>query len=437
VNIDNSVHPSDRPPILLANADYYGTLAATRSLGAEGVPVVVASDRLLAVSRWSRHARRTVACPPIADADRFLDWLCEFGRQQPGMVLCPTSDETAYLYALRATDLSGVFRTYQPPLDAIVHVLDKKRLYATARDVGLDVPETWHPETEADVARIAREAPMPVLIKPRTQVLSRTHSKGIIVRKASELVARYREFVDGCRYGRALLSQIPDAAQAMIQRYVPSAAHQIYVLAAFVDPEAGLVAARSGMKIFQLPRTLGVGLCFENAPLDAGLTAGLRRLAGAIGHRGILQLEFIRDRDRYLLIDSNPRLYNQLAFDAARGLLLPQIMYAAARGKRDEVARLIAHAAAGDPHRGAGLVFCNDFGMNVMLRTHRFVGRMSASEARSWRAWRRRHAGSTIDPTHATDDPVPRFVDMAAQVYGFARHPRAFIRKVVFDRTVV
>jgi predicted ATP-grasp superfamily ATP-dependent carboligase len=429
------VKATDRPPVLLANADYYGTLAATRCLGAEGVPVVIATDRMLAVSRWSRHAKQTVTCPPIADSDRFVDWLVAFGRQQPGAVLCATSDETAYLYALRAAELSRTFRMFQPSLEAIVQVLDKRRLYALAQDVGIDVPPTWYPESDADVERIAREAPMPVLVKPRTQVLSRTHSKGVIVRDAGELVDRYREFVRAGRYGKALLEHVPDAGRAMIQAYIPGAAHQIHVVAAFVDPEANLYAVRSGTKIFQLPRSLGVGLCFEGARVDERLSASIRTLAHRIGYRGVLQLEFIRHCGRFLLIDYNPRLYNQLAFDVARGLLLPQILYAAACGDDGQVARLIARAR--DPHDGSRLVFCNDFGMRVMLRAQRFVGLMSRAEARRWRGWRRANGDRMIDPTHAPDDPVPRFVDMAAQLYGFGRHPRAFVRKVVLDRTPV
>ena len=42
---------SPQAPFLLANADFYGTLAATRALGAENIPVYVAADRLLGDER--------------------------------------------------------------------------------------------------------------------------------------------------------------------------------------------------------------------------------------------------------------------------------------------------------------------------------------------------------------------------------------------------
>ncbi len=423
------------PPILLANPDFYGTLAATRSLGGQTIPVYVAADRLLAVSRWSRHAARTLSCPPLDEPNRFLDWLGELGEREPGIVLYPTSDEASFLYALRADELSRNFLMYQPGLDSILHVLDKKRLYSTARQVGLEIPETWFPETEADVARIAREAPMPLLIKPRTQVLSATHSKGVIVTRSDELVVRYREVVNTARYGPTLLERFADAGRPMIQMYMADAAERIYVLAAFVDRSGSLFAARAGMKIFQRPRRLGIGLCFQDAPLDRQIADGARRLALSAGYYGLFQLEFIRVGDRYLLIDYNPRFYNQLAFDVARGLQLPMIVYAAARGETDEVRRLV-EASQQQPDDD-GLVFCNGFGLRIMLAAQRLMGQMTPAQALLWRRWRADHDGAMIDPAVAPDDTLPGFVDMAAQLHAMARHPRAFLRKVVFDRTPV
>jgi predicted ATP-grasp superfamily ATP-dependent carboligase len=418
---------------LLANPDFYGTLAATRSLGARGIPVYIAASGVLAASRWSRHTARALQCPPIKDSRRFIDWLCQLGREEPGIVLYPTSDEAAYLYALHAEELSPFFRMYQPCADTMLGVLDKKRLYATARRVGLEIPETWFPESEADVARIAREVPMPLLVKPRTQVLSVSHSKGVIVRRPSELLPSYRSFVDTSRFGAALLDRCADAPMAMIQRYVPEAAQRIYVLAAFLDRSSSHYAVRAGMKIFQIPRSLGIGLCFQSAPVDARVSELVRQLAIASGYFGVFQLEFIETEGRHLLIDFNPRFYNQLAFDIARGLPLPSVVHAAARGDTDEVRDLV-DAARVQPETN-GLVFCNRFGFRLVLSAQLLAGRISADEASHWRRWRSEHRSATIDPADQAGDPLPWLADVASQVYSTVRHPRAFVRKIVFDRT--
>src|SRR5258708_10327040 len=276
-------------PILLTNADWYGTLAATRSLGQLGVPVYVASSRWLASSSWSRFATRKLSCPALEEPERFLDWLCAFGEREPGSVHYPTSDEATFLYALRIDELSRTFRMYQPGLEPTLHVLDKKRLYATAREVGIEVPDTWFPETEADVERIAREAPMPVLVKPRTQVLSRTHSKGIIVRNRGDLLRGYLE-LRSVGYGRALLARMPGASLPSIHSNLVEGSQEIHVLAAFRDRERDVFAARSGFKIFQRPRSLGIGLCFVDAPLDLDLADKVRALADKVGYYGLFQL---------------------------------------------------------------------------------------------------------------------------------------------------
>jgi D-aspartate ligase len=423
--------PASRSPVLLADADYYGTLAATRSLGARSVPVYVASNRILAASRWSRYVTRALAAPPVADTERFVEWLGELGAREPGIVLYPTSDDVAYLYSLYEADLSRTFRMYQPGVDAALRVLDKKKLYAAARAAGLLTPQTWFPEGEGDVARIARDARFPLLIKPRTQVLSRTHSKGVVVSEPADLVTKYRHFVRRSNYGRALLDRVPDAASAMIQVYLPGAASRIYMLTAFVDRSGAIFAARAALKILQSPRSLGVGLCFEGAPLALDLLPRVQKLAGHTGYFGAFSLEFVESQGQYLLIDFNPRFYNQLALDVARGFPLPEIVYAAATGADDEVARLLKTEQPGNER---DLVFCNAFGMDLMLAAQRAAGLISRADRQQWRQWRDEHRGLTVDATATSDDVLPALVDAAAQVYSYVRHPRAFVRGIVLDR---
>jgi predicted ATP-grasp superfamily ATP-dependent carboligase len=417
-------------PIVLCNADYYGTLAATRFYGAHGIPVIVADDKLLAVARWSRHAARRVACPPIEEPERFIEWLLRFGDAEPGNVLYPTSDETTYLFTLHQKELSKRFKMYEPSFESILRVLDKKQLYAAAHEAGLDVPQTWWPETDADVERVAREAPMPILVKPRTQILT-SHSKGALVTEAAQLLPRYRRFMRTNVHAKAVTDHFPDASRPMLQSFLSEAAEQIYCLAAFIDESGKLFAARGCVKVFQRPRRLGIGLCFEHAELDPALCAGAEKLARLTGYHGLFQLEFIRHRGKHLLIDFNPRFYNQLVFDIARGFPLPLIVHAAARGDHASMRALVE--AAQRPHEDDGLVYCNRFGFEMMLTTQRASGRISAEEAQRWRSWYEAHRGTAIDPIADASDRLPGIVDVANQLYGYVRHPGAFVRGIWLD----
>src|SRR5262245_47685357 len=108
------------PEALLADATWFGTLAAARDLALHGVRVTLASDSWVAPARWSRHVSRTVSCPSTKDAAGFLAWLLQFGRTQPGYVLYPTSDEVAWLVAAHSEALSPFFRLYTPPIESLV-----------------------------------------------------------------------------------------------------------------------------------------------------------------------------------------------------------------------------------------------------------------------------------------------------------------------------
>jgi predicted ATP-grasp superfamily ATP-dependent carboligase len=313
----------------------------------------------------------------------------------------------------------------------LLEVLDKKRLYARAREVGMEVPRTWFPESEDDVRRIARASTLPLLVKPRTQVLAASNDKGVVVDDAASLPARWSAFVRDRRHHASLRAQMPEAEVAMLQEYLPEAAGNIVVVAAYLSEDRRHFAARAAVKLMQRPRNLGIGLCFEPAPLSHDLAEAARKLAIASGYHGLFQLELVHVGDRFLLIDFNPRFYNQLAFDIARGLPLPMIVHAAACGDDREVARLLDDACARPPDDE--LVFCNAFGFRVMLGAQRIAGVMSESEASRWRSWRSRHRARSIDPTRTPDDNLPGLVDVCAQLYGYARHPRAFLRRLVLD----
>jgi hypothetical protein len=131
------------------------------------------------------------------------------------------------------------------------------------------------------------------------------------------------------------------------------------------------------------------------------------------------------------LIDFNPRFYNQLALDVARGLPLPQMAYAAAIGDRAMLDTLFAQVPDEATRLRRG--FCNVFGMQLLVGAQRVAGTMSASEASRWLRWYRENRSTIVDASLDGDDRAPFFVDVALQLYASMRHPRAFLRKVVLD----
>ena len=169
-------------------------------------------------------------------------------------------------------------------------------------------------------------------------------------------------------------------------------------------------------------------MCFEEADVVPELAERTVRLCERIGYYGAFEVVFILCRGRPLLIDFNGRFYNQLAFDIARGMDLPSLVYAASTGQADEVARLTS--AFLTRSKTAGLVFCNGFGLSVTLAAQQASRAISPDDARRWKAWRKAHAGRIIDAVRDAADPLPALIDVAQQLLQSVRHPRAFAREM-------
>ena len=307
-------------PVLLCDGEYYGTLAAARVLGRNDVPVLVADPNMLAPALWSCRVAGRFRCPPASDMERFVNWARTVGRRHGQPVIYPTSDDVSLVLALHRSELERDFHFYQPGLDTFLDLLDKGRLAHVARAAGLDMPDTWVPDNLRQAEEVIRDQPGYLLIKPRTQSLLNTHSKGtIVIGGGEDSVRTYADFCRRNRLAPPLAARFPDWTLPLIQRYHSEAVDRVYSLAGFIDRSGQNMAVRAAEKVLQLPSRLGTGLCFQSAPVDSVLASRLQRLLQRIGYFGVFEAEFIRLAGRSLLIDINGRLYNQLAFDLARG----------------------------------------------------------------------------------------------------------------------
>lgn len=410
------------PPVLLADATWYGTLAAVRDLGSREVPVIVAYDELTAPARWSRYASSLVRCPAVKDAERFLDWLHDFGAQHPGCVLCPTSDDIALLVASHLDPLTRLFRLFSPSRDALLEMLDKSRLAEAAIRAGLKTPATWSPRDERELERLVPGLPLPLLMKPRTQALSRMPGKTRIIRRREEIAPSWRAIRRANEHQPAITG-IPDVEKPVLQAY-QTVSERVYTVDGFVDADGTILGAAACVKILQFPRRSGPGLCFVSAPLDPELLEGLERLFRASGYRGVFDAEFVIRGEDKLLIDVNPRFYNHMAFEVDRSLPLPWLAYLAAGGDEHALRRAAQTLASTGAGAGPERIYVHRFPAFVQLAAQRISGRMTREELRGWRRWIAECPART-DPACAHGDPLPAVADVAQ----WLRHPRSFLRK--------
>jgi D-aspartate ligase len=401
------------PPFLIMMPTYGGALAAVRSLGERGIPVTVAGDRLLAPARWSRYATRWVRCPPCSDWARLLEWLLAFGRREPRHVLYATSDDLAFFFAAHARELESCFYLYQPPVETIVRVLDKKKLLAACESVGLEVLPAWFPNNAADVPHIVSEKDFPLLIKARTQVGRLHQTKGIVVERPRDLLPAYHEFLANHRYLPGLDPHFGDVTQPMIQRYLPHAAERVYSITGFVDRSGTNRAVRAAFKVLQRTRPIGLGLCFEAAPVQKELLDAVLRLCRKVGHFGVFEVEFVQEENRSMVIDMNPRFYGQMGFESARGLPLALLAYYGAIGD----VRLLEACVADAVRPGAGAtIYTHRFVFELLLAAQRATQPISAAEHSRWRGWYERNRDRAADASADTHDWAPGLVHATAEL---------------------
>jgi D-aspartate ligase len=417
--------------VLLLGADYYGTLAAVRCLGKKGVAVYAADESTNGRALFSKYVKEKTTHPPIAQVDRFLEWLLAFAKTQPDTVLYPTNEHLAWLLAEHADTLSKAFHTYQPSADVVLTLLDKKRLADACKAVDIETPVTLYAEDDAAKERIKKEATYPLLIKPRTQIFLETGIKGSIVQSPETLDSELARYMSLVRFNRVLTDAHPDIVRPLFQEYLTAAETSIFSMSGFVTKE-GELFARASMKVLQRPRKVGIGLCFEGRAVEPVVRDKLTALCKHVGYYGAFEVEFIADGDKRLLIDFNPRFFSQMAFDIARGLPIPWLAYLAARGDDKALREELDLARAQSESADHG--YCHRTMLDLVLTLQRASGRMSRGDVKKWRSWVKDRKGKLTDAVRDPSDKMPGIVDAASWAKHFAKHPRSFVRDFVLNR---
>jgi predicted ATP-grasp superfamily ATP-dependent carboligase len=432
IDVHSKAQESDHG-VLLTAGKYYGTLAAARCYGRLGLPVYLADADGVSQTRWSKFVTQTARAPQVCDVGRYVEWLLEFGRKMPGLFLYSTSDDLSWVIASNREALAEHYLLYQPPLRTIVSLLDKQHLYRACTDVGISVPETYFPENDAQVREAARAIDSHILIKPRTQMLMRSKSKGLLCRDPSQLVDMYNSFRTENRYSPEIVAHDPTIGNPMLQRYHPQAMSNTYSLSGFIDETGELFVTRAAYKVFQRPRRLGVGLCFLSQPVIPSLRQKIFDLCRHVGYFGTFEAEFVHlpDSGEYLLIDFNPRFYGQMAFEIARDLPLPAFVYWAARGLSGESLRAAvrhsADCASGEYH------FSHRWILNLSMITQTLAGRLSGAERRALNSVLNMPGTQRVDAVRDDLDSGPYLADILLNLKGFVRHPRHFYRTFFLD----
>lgn len=407
--------------VLLTTAWSGGTLAAARNLYSSGIAVRLISSRRLSAATWSNAISQLYIGPPEGESEQFLDRLLAIGAANPGQILLPTSDETAWLYVVNASQLQKHFVVYQPPIETLRRILDKKNLMKAASSAGLGVLPLWEPSLASELSDLGERLPYPLVIKPRSHVHQRSAIKGIVVPSKLELISSYVDYL-----ARADISPdplLPGGEKPIFQPLIWTANEGIHSVTGFIDRSGELYIARHSRKVFQRSPPFGIGICFELLPAAPELSRGVYRLCREIGYFGIFEVEFVLSDGQWKVIDFNPRLFHQITLDISRGVPLPLLAFLDATGDTEALRRAMNEANRSNADEK--VVVCDRFLFNMFLLAQTLTLRMSRKERAYWREWMAQHTTRSSDIVATEDDAWPALIYALSELFwGIKRIPQ-------------
>ena len=289
-------------PVVLLRATRHGSLCAVRSLGELGIPVFVVDP-----SRWcpavlSRYCRGyfpwDFETSTAAESVRFLlDAAAKIGRRP---ILMPTTDSSALLVAHHADALKEAYDFPCQPPGLAFALSNKASMFHLARQCGVPTPDTFLPQSRADVDAFLETAGLPVMLKALDYDLLQHTFSGEgkqIAGSRDEVLLKYDQM------------QNPGKPNLVLQEYIPGGDDTIWMFNGYFNRDSACLFGMTGQKIRQSPVYIGstcLGICVRN---DEVRNSTLRFMK-ALNYRGILDIGYRYDeRDgQYKLLDVNPRI---------------------------------------------------------------------------------------------------------------------------------
>lgn len=301
-------------------------LAVTRSLGRQGVPVVRIHPNDLDYSLSSRYVTAFARSPNMYDSEEDLvTFLLELAPHYHGeRVLIPASDDCAQVLGKYRESLEPAFTVCVGEPDVIERVMNKQNQYEAAEALGIPIPETYFPKSDADFASVLERATnYPYIIKPlvahRWRLASMKNvSKGrkaILVNSQVELTSAYSSMGDARH-------------EVMIQEVIGGRDEQLMTFLAYFDRNNSPLAYCVRKKLRQEPIDFGYCASTVSCHNQSVVDLAIRLLQG-INYSGICGVEFKYDAnaDQYKLIEINARAVNTIGLASSCGVDIPYIAY--------------------------------------------------------------------------------------------------------------
>jgi len=303
----------------------FGTgLGIARNLGSYGIPVVGIDSRADTPGSFSRCCRCVIGPDSQNEPEQLVEFLTTIGKSQDQKgILFPTRDADVIFMNRFRKELETFYVIPQPQHDTLDRIMNKARLACVAESVGIGTPLTIQISSMVELNKKQDTIHFPAVVKPIYahqwkfpriwEAVGRR--KGIKVDEFRELVQVYEQIS-------------PHSNDIIVQEWVHGREDQFFVLGAYFDLNSECLGAFTFQKILQYPPDFGLGCLDRTVHNEEVWSLGIRLLK-AIGFTGIAEVEFKKDSrtGKYLLIEVNPRHWDQHTLGTACGVNLSYLAY--------------------------------------------------------------------------------------------------------------
>lgn len=308
--------------VLVLDAERRQSLVAIRCLGRRGLSVTAGTCQRLTPGCLSKYTDRQFIYPSPQDQPvAFITALEDEVRTREYDAVLLSKEPTAEAVVENRDRLADHVGLPYPPYETLRVALDKYRTIETARDVGVERPETLVLD-DLDRETVETKLSYPVVVKPRRS----TGRSGVTI---CDSYADLREAYNVTRR---------DYGGVLIQEYIPNGGEVgVYALYDFDSTRQAVTVQE---RVRSAPAEGGASSCRRTIADDA-LLARADELLSALNWQGVAMVEFRNDpRDgEPKLMEINPRLWGSLALSVAAGVDFPHLLYQlGSEGWCDEVA---------------------------------------------------------------------------------------------------
>jgi len=312
--------------VLILDANQRSALAATRSLGKRGVPLIAADETLSTLAGSSRYCPETMVYPsPYFDHEGFIRTLRNEVVNRSIRSIWPMTEVTTHLVLKHRNEFSGIsipFATFE----AFESLSNKWNLYTLAQHMKIPTPITHYIRSQEDLRLVREKLKFPVVLKPYR---SRIFLDGQWIAPPVKYVSSIEE-IDQLMANNEIITIQP----FLIQEYIDGHGQGIFALYDQGMP----IAFFAHRRLREKPPSGGVSVLSESIPVDSNMRAIAQKILESVQWHGIAMVEFKISFDGTpYLIEINARFWGSLQLAIFAGIDFPWLLYQLAKGKHLKV----------------------------------------------------------------------------------------------------